>query len=225
MDVLKLDLLEVDQLTRPFKKVWNTGKKDTYFMTYTQEQIDLIKFCMTGNVKVSKLPRSFFLDAFYHSERDLWESAAKSTKKKSSFLSTSYIYRIFLLLSLSILSSGLQPGNEQETSAATVWLSLIKRLFCVTTAFIWGIYIGFEMVKIDVTYLDFKTDILNLYYQECELKIYIPNTLEEKAKAMYDEVNNITNEEVSEDGNRELRDTEQSRGEEQRTKESENLSY
>ena len=200
MEVLKLDLLEVDKLTAPFKKVWNNGKKDTYFVTYTQEQIDLIKYCKTGNIKVSKLPRSFFLDAFYHSEKDLWESAANSSKKKTSFLSTSYLYRIFLLLSISILSAGLQPGSDDETSAATVWLSLAKRLFCVTTAFVWGIYIGFEMVKIDVTYLDFKTDILNLYYQEYELKIYVPNTLEEKAKKMYNEANNIINEEVSQNG-------------------------
>ena len=187
MDVLKLDLSEIDCLKEPFKKEWPNGEKDTYFLTYTDEQIDIIKYCLTGNVKVSKLPRTFFVDAFYHSEKDMWESAAKSTKKKSAFLSINYIYRIVALLVISILSAGLVPGGAEGAGQAAVWLSLAKRVFCVTTAFLWGIFIGFELVKIDISYLDFKTDVLNLYYQECELNIYSPNSLEEKAKKIYEE--------------------------------------
>ena len=186
MEVLKLDLTEIEQLTKPFKKEWQNGQKDTYFVTYTKEQIAIMRYCMTGNVKVSKLPRTFFVDAFYHSEKDMWESAAKSNQKKSAYLSINYIYRIVALLVISILSAGLVPGGENAEQAA-VWLSLAKRIFCVTTAFLWGIFIGFEIVKIDISYLDFKTDILNLYYQEYELKIYKPNTLEEKAKKDYEE--------------------------------------
>lgn len=208
MEVLKLDLTEVDKLTEPFKKEWLNGEKDTYFLTYTQEQIDIIKYCMTGNVKVSKLPRAFFVDAFYHSEKDMWESAAKSNQKKSAFLSINYIYRIVALLVLSILSAGLVPGGAEGAGQAAVWLSLAKRIFCVTTAFLWGIFIGFEMVKIDVSYLDFKTDVLNLYYQECELNIYIPNSLEEKARKIYEEnqVHKKKITEESDDGNKQRSD-------------------
>lgn len=187
MEVLKLDLSELDQLTMPYKKEWPDGEKTTYFLTYTEEQIEIIKYCKAGNVKVSKLPRAFFVDAFYHSEKDMWESAAKSNQKKSAFLSINYIYRIVALLVLSIISAGLVPGGIEGAGQAAVWLSLAKRIFCVTTAFFWGIFIGFEMVKIDVSYLDFKTDVLNLYYQECELSVYVPNTLEEKAKRIYEE--------------------------------------
>lgn len=187
MDVLKLDLSELDSLKEPFKKEWIDGKV-TYFLTYTEEQIGIIKYCMTGNVKVSKLPRTFFVDAFYHSEKDMWESAAKSTQKKTAYLSINYIYRIIALLVISILSAGLVPGADGEGgSGASVWLALAKRIFCVTTAFLWGIFIGFELVKIDISYLDFKTDVLNLYYQECELNIYTPNSLEEKARKIYEE--------------------------------------
>ena len=187
MDVLKLDLSELENLTEPYKKEWLNGEKDTYFLTYTREQIEIIKFCMTGNIKVSKLPRAFFVNAFYNSEKDMWESAANSGRKKSMFLSVNYIYRIVALLIISVLSAGLVPGAEGGAGQAAVWLSLAKRIFCVTTAFLWGIFIGFEMVKIDISYLDFKTDVLNLYYQECELNIYIPNSLEEKARKIYEE--------------------------------------
>ena len=210
MDVLKLDLSELDKLRGPYKKEWPNGEKDTYFLTYTNEQIEVIRYCMTGSVKVSKLPRTFFIDVFYHSEKDMWESAAKSNQKKSAFLSINYIYRIVALLVISILSAGLVPGVSDGAGQAAIWLSLAKRIFCVTTAFLWGIFIGFEMVKIDVSYLDFKTDVLNLYYQECELNIYVPDNLEEKARKIYEEnqvhtetlePKNINITEESEDGN------------------------
>ncbi len=186
LEVLKLDLSELNMLETPYKKVWHDGT-ETYFLSYTKEQIAVIKYCMTGNVKVSKLPRNFFIDAFYHSEKDMWESAARSSKKKTAYLSTSYIYRIAALLIISMLSAGLIPGKGDGVSQAAIWLSLAKRVFCVISAFFWGVFIGFEIVKIDISYLNFKTDVLNLYYQECELKIYVPYSLEEKAKAIYEE--------------------------------------
>lgn len=186
LEVLKLDLSELEKLSSPFKKEWEDGTV-TYFLTYLPEQIEVIKYCTSGKVKVSKLPRTFFVNAFYNSEKDMWESAAKSNKKKTAFLGTSYIFRIAILLVISVISAGLTPGNMEGAGQAAVWLSLAKRVFCIITAFIWGIFIGFEVVKIDVSYMDFKTDVLNQYYQECKLGVYKPDSLEEKAKKDYEE--------------------------------------
>lgn len=208
MEVLDLDLSEIEKLTEPYKKIWQKSNKETYFLTYTQEQINVIKYCLAGHVKVSKLPRTFFVDAFYHSEKDMWESAAKSNHKKNAFLTINYIYRIVALLVLSILSAGLVPGEFEEAGQATVWLLLAKRIFCVVTAFLWGIFIGFEIVKIDISYIDFKTDVLNSYYQDCELNIYVPNSLEDKAKKLY-ESNQVHKEKImeeSDDGNKQRSD-------------------
>ena len=185
MEVLDLDLSELKCLTEPYKKIWGDGSI-TYFLTYTEEQIDVIKYCKVGKVKVSKLPRSFFVDAFYQSEKDMWESAARSSKKKTTYLGANYAYRIIALLAMCILSAGLMPGAT-GASQATIWLSLVKRIFCVTTAFCWGVFIGYQIVKIDVSYLDFKIDVLTLYYQECEVNIYIPQTIDEKARKIYEE--------------------------------------
>lgn len=184
MEVLKLDLNELYLLSSPYKKTWKNGE-ETYFLSYTKEQIALIKYCISGNVKVSKLPRNFFLDVVYQSEKDMWESAARSSKKRNTYLSVSFVYKILALLAMCIISSGLEPGaiNGQ----ADVWLSLTKKIFCVLSAFVWGIFLGFEIVKIDKSYLDFKTDVLKQYYQEFQLKIYTPETIEEKAKKAYEE--------------------------------------
>lgn len=201
MEVLDLDLNELDCLISPYKKEWSDGKAPTYFLTYTEEQIKIIRYCLTGKVKVSKLPRTFFVDAFYHSEKDMWESAANSSKKKGRFLSVNYAYKIMALLAISILSAGLVPGGFTDGVAqATMWLTLAKRIFCVISAFIWGLFVGFELVKIDISYLDYKTDVLNLYYQEYDLKIFIPQSVEEKAKVNYEK---IKQEEAVKNGRRE----------------------
>lgn len=201
MEVLDLDISELHNLEKPFKKEWlGKEKEPTYFLTYTKEQIEVIEYCLAGKVKVSKLPRTFFVDAFYHSEKDMWESAAKSSKKKGRFLSVNYAYKIIALLAISILSAGLVPGGFNDSAKqAAMWLTLAKRIFCVMSAFIWGMFVGFELVKIDISYLDYKTDVLNLYYQEHELKIFVPKSVEERAKLDYD---NMTKVEVDTNGER-----------------------
>lgn len=194
LEVLDLDITEINSLALgPYKKDWKNTQFEgkypndtTYFLTYTNEQIKVIKYCLEGKVKVSRLHRGFFVDAVNQSEKDMWESAAKSSKKKTSYLGTSYFYKIMTLLIMCIIAAGLTPGMNEDATSAQIWLSLIKRVFSVTMAFVWGIYIGMEIVKIDVLYLNFKIDILNLYYEEYNLKIYQPKSIEEVAKEQYD---------------------------------------
>ncbi len=195
MEVLNLDVKEVEKLTDYYKKSWvgtdYEGKyknDETYFLVYTEEQIEIIKYCLTGKVKVSNLPRSFFVDAFNQSEKDMWESSAKSGKKKSMYLSANYIYKILALIAISVATSGLVPGSK-DLGNGQVWISLAQRLFCLSTAYVWGIYVGYELTKMDSSYLEFKTDILNLYYEEFNLKIFVPENIEEKAKKGYEEAN------------------------------------
>ena len=209
LEVLDLDITEIDSLALgPYKKDWKKTQFEgkylddtTYFLTYTKEQIKVIKYCLEGKIKVSRLHRSFFVDAVNQSEKDMWESAARSSKKKTSYLGTSYFYKIITLLVMCVIAAGLTPGINDNVTSAQVWLALIKRVFSVTMAFVWGIYIGMEIVKIDVLYLNFKIDILNLYYEEYDLKIYQPKSIEEVAKEQYNDANmenkvNVENKEV-----------------------------
>ena len=133
----------------------------------------------------------------------MWESAARSNMKKTTYLSSSYVYKLLGLLFSSIISAGLEPALSENTSSADVWLSLGKRIFVTVMAFVWGIYIGYEIVKIDRAYLEFKEDILNQYDSEIQLKKFIPHNIEEIAKKEYEEAainerNNNSREEVQE---------------------------
>lgn len=195
MEVLDLDQSELHELEKPYKKDWkNTiheGKyKDdtTYFLSYSEDQIDVIRYCLQGKVKVSRLPESFFLSALNQSTLDMWESAAHSKKKKNSYVKASYVYRLLGMLAISVLFSGMQPVDGTGSgSAGSVAVTLFTRIFTMVVSVVWGIFIGYELVKIDIMYIDFKSDILNQYYNEWDNGMYVHETLEEKARRAYEE--------------------------------------
>ena len=197
LEVLDLDLSELENLKQPWRKNWSGTNKEvkyfnpnknesiTYFMSYDEEQIELIRFCLKGKVKVSKLPSSFFTDALNAYEKDMWESAAHSHTKKNAYLSLNTTYKLVGLLVFSFLMSGLEPIADGQTTANEVLLSLFSKLFTLVTSIIWGMYIGMELVKIDTTYLDYKIRMLSLYEEEYDLKIFNPKTIEQKAEENY----------------------------------------
>ena len=198
LEVLDLDISELSELATPgFKKDWSLtefkekyfdaqkGESATYFLSYTEEQINIIKSCKTGMIKVSPLSSSFFLDAFTKNDKDMWESSAKAEKKKGLFVGTNYTYKLVFLFIINFILTGIMPGL-QGADAKTIWLTLISRTFALCMAVVWGIYIGMEIVKIDTSYIGYKTLILGQYFDECESRIYVPKTIEEKAKILYE---------------------------------------
>lgn len=212
LEVLDLDLTELDKLLQPYKKEWagtlHAGKyKDdiTYFMSYTEEQINIIRLCLTGAVKVAELPKSFFCSALDRTNKDMWESASKSEKKKGLYLGLNYTYKILILLVISFILSGLVPnkGGEEGATAGKAFISVASRLFNLTSSVVWGIYLGFELVKIDREYLDFKTMILTQYQNDVSCNIFIPKTLNEKAKEAYENAIKKLEQGVVDDGENE----------------------
>ena len=192
MEVLDLDLTELDNLSNPYKKDWSNtlykGKyKDdtTYFLSLSEEQIEAVKFVFAGGVKVSNLNSTYFTTAVNLTDRDMWESAAKQDQKKGSYILVNYSYRLVMLLVLCVVSTALTSGMFEETVAETV-LTLVKRIFCIMTAYVWGIFIGNQIVKIDLAYLEFKISILQLYKTECESGLYKHVDIDTMAKQEYE---------------------------------------
>ena len=195
LEVLDLDLEDLEKLKKPFKKDWkgttfykkyyrnDMQNSCTYFMSYTDTQIEIIKECKSGFIKVSKLSSSFFMDSINKYQTDMWESAAHSHQKKSLYVSLNTIYRIIGLTAFSFIACGLEP--IQGGNGTQVILSLATRLFSLATAIIWGIYTGMELVKIDISYLEYKTQMLTQYRDEIELKVFVPTSIEQKAKELY----------------------------------------
>ena len=217
-EVLDLDVTELQNLKLVWKKDWSGTDKEenyynkkreesaTYFMSYSEEQIALIEFCLRGKVKVSKLPSTFFTDALNAYEKDMWESAAHANAKKNAYLSLNTTYKLIALISFSFIMSGLQPITDESITITQVFLSLASRLFTLATSIVWGMYIGMELVKIDTSYLDYKIRMLSLYEEEYELKIFIPMSIEEKAYQNYQK-NHIEEQEVIENESKDEEDS------------------
>lgn len=198
MEVLDLDLLDLNNLKKFWIKDWNgTMHYDkyydeekcqsiTYFMSYTDEQIEVIKSCLRGEIKISKLSANFFTDALNAYEKDMWESAAHSSQKKNSYLTVNTTSRLITLIMFSFVISGIQPAIDGDLQISSILLNLGNRIFTMITSIVWGAYIGMELVKIDNAYLDFKTSILSLYEEEYDKGEFTPKTLEQVAKEKYE---------------------------------------
>lgn len=198
MEILDLSFSELHNLENPWKKDWyeteyyqkyfNEKSKEsvTYFRAYTPFQIEIVKECLNGDVKVSQLPESFFMNAFNQKELDTWESASNSSKKKNWYVGWSYTYKLLGLFLLTAVFSGLGRDPYETVNLSNTLIQLVSRVFTVFTALVWGIYVGMELVKIDIVYIDFKSDILNLCAKEFENKEFVPESIEEKAKKEYE---------------------------------------
>lgn len=194
MEVLDLDITELSNLTEPYKKSWKGTNAEhkykddiTYFKSYTAEQIQVIRDCLNGKVKMNSLRKSFFVDVFNQTNKDIWESAGNADSKKNSYVRISYSYKLLSLIAFSIIWSGLDPALNDGITASQLWLSLVVRLFNLTVSVVWGFYVGSELVKIDADYIDFKTDTFKQYVEELENGTYKAKTLEETAKEEYEE--------------------------------------
>lgn len=191
--VLDLDLTDLDMLKAPFKKEWkgteHEGKyKDdiTYFRSYSEEQIAIIKYCIEGKVKIANLPSSFFISVYQQNSKDMWESSARAAEKKSLMIGTSFFFQGLLMLTSSFLLKGLIPGWREGFDIVEALLDLASQLFNMFMGVVLGVFLGYNIVKIDLTYLEFKVSVLKQYKDELEAKIFVPKSEEEKAKEEYE---------------------------------------
>lgn len=202
LEVLDLDFQDLENLKTagwekdwegtPFRaKYWNEkeGRSHTYFISYSEHQLSVIRAVKEGKVKVSYLPSTFFVSAFSESEKDEWESSAKAAKKKGMYLGVNYGYRVIGMALFSIMITGLEVmttgGDPNE--AARMWLTMISRIGTLIMSYIWGIAVGYNLVKIDNDYLDFKANTMTQMAEEYKNKTYKIKTVEEQAKAAFEQ--------------------------------------
>lgn len=184
----------------PYKlKYWKEKEERSYtnFLEYTDHQIEIIKAIKEGKVRVSRLPSTFFVNAFSETERDEWESSARAAKKKGLYLGANYIYKIVSMAIFSVLLTGLEvlttdSGDAAET--ARMWLTIVSRISTLIMSYIWGAIVGFNMVKIDNEYLDFKISTMTTMTEEFKNGTYKKMSAQEMADAAYEKRQKMSNE-------------------------------
>lgn len=197
VQVLDLDIQDLPNLKNPYRKDWSgtpfyekyydkkKGKSETFFKSLTENQIEALRQIMQGAVKVSKVSSSYFMNALKGTSVDEWERAASSDKKKGAKLASGYSYRLFMMLVLSLTVNGIIAVPYE--SAGEVALNIAMRIFVLITSTIWGIYLGFKVVEMDIVFLAYKTYILKMYNDEMARGVYKTETIEEQAEREVEE--------------------------------------
>ena len=197
MEVLDLDFDDLEDLRHPFRKDWTgtpfyekylnpkTGKSETIFKSLSDDQIEVVRQVMNGKVRVSYVSASYFMNALKGTSVDEWERAAKADKKKGARLASGYTYRLFILLAFSLVVNGLIPVAYE--SAAAVWLNIATRVFVLISSAVWGIYLGYKIVDMDIVFLAFKSYILRLFADQSESGAYVHETISQQAEREYEE--------------------------------------
>lgn len=194
-EVLNLDLTDVDKLAEPYEKDWTgtpyydkylnprTGKSVTRFLSLSDDQREALKAVLSGAVKMPEVSSSYFMNALKGTSVDEWERASKADGKKGQKLASGYSYRMVSMLLVSLVINGLMPMPYESASA--VALNIATRMFVLVSSAVWGIFLGFKIVEMDIVFLSYKTYILKLYCDEYESKKFSPYTVEEQADREY----------------------------------------
>lgn len=196
-EVLDLDLCDIPNLKKPWAKDWTgtpfydkyydkkKNESKTIFKSLSETQIKALESILTGGVSVSEVSASYFMTALKGTSVDEWERAASADKKKGARLASGYTYRIFSMLAISLIVNGLIPSPYED--ASSVALNIATRIFVLITSVIWGIYLGFKIVDMDIVFLSYKCYILKKYGDETESGAFKPETIKEEAEREYAE--------------------------------------
>lgn len=196
-EVLDLDLQDLPHLSHPYVKDWTdtpyfekyldrkTGESKTRFKSLTETQIDALRKIHEGYVRVPAVSSSYFMNALKGTSVDEWERASKADRKKGAQLASGYTYRIIVMLVLSLAANGINPSPYQDNNA--VALNIAMRIFVLITSVIWGIYLGFKAVELDIVFLAYKTYIVKLYGDEYESGKFKPESIQEEIDREFEE--------------------------------------
>ena len=187
--VLDLDLNELDNLSRPYKKCWKDTefdkRHDTIFRTHTQEQIDLIKKIYRGEIKVEKIPNDFFktIDGKIVSSEYVEQARDKAKKiKKYAML---IVMRLVLIFLFAIIFASFGIEVAKATSGEQVLNQTVRtlsRIWTMISSFVYGFSIGKTMTMDEASVFEFKYRVNVAFLND---KHFIPLSEEELAEKEY----------------------------------------
>jgi len=178
--IMKLDRSEILLLVEPQKF------KDTYFNSLTKEQIDACLEVIDGKIKLKYIEESYFLNASMTNKNQTtyeWGGAEESNKRRNFTKLTAY--RLLTTITIGVIFAGLTVG--ETASIAQVWVTLVARLWTLSTSIMWGVFISSTILNETCSYISYKTRILDTFYLETIVnKTFVSKTQEEIAKEIID---------------------------------------
>lgn len=188
--VLDLDIHELDNLSKPFKKNWDNtefeGRPDTYFRSLTEEQIEAIRDIMKGKIRVERIPDDFFKTfngKILVSEYLEQSSQSKSNTRRYILL---ILFRVILLIMVSFIFAICGVKISEATSTEEVVnriVNTLSRILNMFSGFTYGFSLGRLMVVNSCIQIEYKSRVNNEFNND---KTFIPLSEEEVAKQEYE---------------------------------------
>ena len=181
-----LDINEVAELEKPFLKVVNN--KEIYYKALTQKQIEAIVFVMQGKLKIKYIHESYFLSAYTKNYKNsMYEQASNERflKGRKSFVLISA--QIFSSISMALIFAGFVIDCTMGADIGSIMINIITRLCILSGALYNGYNISSKLVKFDVEFINYKSQVLEMFYLEVVAHQTVDAmTEEEEAKQEYE---------------------------------------
>lgn len=159
--VLDLDISEVEKLSQPYHKEWESGAV-TDFKTMTPDQIKVIERILRGKIKVKKIPN----DAFKTTNGKIIANEYVSQSKQEGRDNMTYvgliISRLVLMLAISFLLAifGVELAKAEDAEQVlNQVIDTISRIWTMLSSYMYGFSIGRMMVTNECNRIEFKTRV------------------------------------------------------------------
>lgn len=188
--VLDLDYSELSNLSNPYKKNWDDtefkGRKDTYFRSLNQEQIDLIRDIFNGKINIEKIPNDFFKTL--NGKIILSEYIEQARSNKKNLLQYAFLigYRVIFVFLFAFIFAIFGFQVAEATSGGEILqrtITTLSRIWTMITSFVYGFAVGKIIVMNKASKLEYKTRVSEYFLNDKDFK-YVSE--EEIAKKEYE---------------------------------------
>ena len=164
--VLDLDLTELDNLHKPYKKIWDdtefSGRKPTYFKSLTDKQIEIIHDIFTGKISVEKIPNDYFKTLNGKMVLSEYIEQSRVAKRNNIMYFSLIIYRIIMVFAFAFVFSSFGFEIVEANSAGEVverTVNTLSRVWTMLSSFVYGFAVGQIMTIKEAEILEFKYSI------------------------------------------------------------------
>lgn len=182
--------------TKPFEKIYvkeDDKGRTTKFKKLDQEQAVIVKhiFSITLDTFESDYYLSLFDEELSTNDAEKGKKISrritktKVIKKATKIISSLAISAVWGMLTIREFISG--EGGDADAQRKAAWLNLLSRMTSLITSFASGYSTSVINVKLQSRAIQNKTDILTLYKNEYERKIFVPETYEQMIEREYQE--------------------------------------
>lgn len=182
--------------SKPYEKIYvkelESGKK-VPFKKLHNEEIEIVKKIFS--ITLDTFEPDYYLSLF---DEDISTNDAETGKKIAKRISQTKVLKKVIKISTSVVISlvwGMitvkefidAESGDVDAQRKSAWLNLFSRITSLITSFASGYSTSVINVKLQSKAVQNKTDILTLYKNEYEKKIFVPETYEEMIKRELEE--------------------------------------